>query len=385
MNKTVLDTIRQIRGGRAFHMSGKNQNIYRVLIQEADSQTAYYFNTPVYRRSSGRLVDLNFLETGGVRMFEGANSMITSSGRKMKLSDSFGDLLIDLDGMEGAECVGGVLYGRSIRVEPTLNGIAVEASMQGGEPFTFEMRTTEAFERIKSNSKYIAFMREQFAPFFVISTLYARENGSGKVFPATVTLERVSDRTYLVHVEASTRKAHTLLFEINLYEGKFFQDTTVESRSPSRNNCYGSVAFLGQTLMLGEQWLYTKTSRKKVFDIERMPIRYVRMYIPIFEKGKNPLTAFLPRARFCSFGSNWKNKIACGDQLTVSESIDGYYRLDLTALLTDPKTHCLRRSEGVVLRNMPGHEDCSVIATGDCCYAPQILEVGIEQSKSDPM
>ena len=318
----------------------------------------------------------------------------------MKLSDSFGDLLIDLDGMEGAECVGGVLYGRSIRVEPTLNGIAVEASMQGGEPFTFEMRTTEAFERIKSNSKYIAFMREQFAPFFVISTLYARENGSGKKRGLSINLatayfvpkpftpfqlERVSDRTYLVHVEASTRKAHTLLFEINLYEGKFFQDTTVESRSPSRNNCYGSVAFLGQTLMLGEQWLYTKTSRKKVFDIERMPIRYVRMYIPIFEKGKNPLTAFLPRARFCSFGSNWKNKIACGDQLTVSESIDGYYRLDLTALLTDPKTHCLRRSEGVVLRNMPGHEDCSVIATGDCCYAPQILEVGIEQSKSDPM
>lgn len=49
MNKTVLDTIRRIRGGKAFHMSARNQNVYRVLMQETDSQTAYYFNTPVYR------------------------------------------------------------------------------------------------------------------------------------------------------------------------------------------------------------------------------------------------------------------------------------------------------------------------------------------------
>ncbi len=382
MNKTVLDTIRRIRGGKAFHMSARNQNVYRVLMQETDSQTAYYFNTPVYRRQDGRMVDLRFLETGGVRLFEGSNSTVTAAGSEIKLSDSYGDVFLYIDEMEDTQYTSGALCGSVLRVEPTLNGIAVRVFLDGGHPFLFRLRTTEAFEKIKSNGKYIAFMREQFTPFFVISTLYAKESGSEQTLPAAVTMEKTDDRSYLVRIEASTSLAHTLLFEINLYEGKFFQDTTVESRSPTRNNCYGSAAFLGQTPFFGEQWLYTKTSRKKVADIERVPVRFVRMHIPVFEKGRNPLTAFLPCARFCSFGSNWKNKIPCGDLLTVSEYTDGYYTLDLTGLLTDPKTWHLRRAEGLVLRSIPCGEDYAVIATGDCCYAPQILEVNFDPRQS---
>lgn len=68
--------------------------------------------------------------------------------------------------------------------------------------------------------------------------------------------------------------------------------------------------------------------------------------------------------------------------MTVSEYTDGYYTLDLTGLLTDPKTWHLRRAEGLVLRSIPCGEDYAVIATGDCCYAPQILEVNFDPRQS---
>ena len=176
-------------------------------------------------------------------------------------------------------------------------------------------------------------------------------------------------------MQAATNKPYTILFEINLYEGKFFQDTTVESGAPDRNNCYGSVSFLGQTAALGEQWLYTKTSRKKVFDVENIPIQSVRMFIPVFQKGTILPTAYLPLERFCSFGSTWKKKIPYTKILTTAQYNEGYYILDLSDLLINPSTQYLRQTDGFILRLTNNSSDCSIIATGDCCITPQFLEI----------
>lgn len=372
--KAILDTVTALRGGKPFRYSAANRNMYRIVSEEDDgSKTAYYFNSPIYRRRDRQLIDLRFRTADGVSTFYGSSASVTYDGEVLHMEDAFGRLTVAFPESESLQCVSGTMRNSSLVLRPTLNGIAVTAECGAGKPFVFEMYTTEDFAKIKGNGKYIAFMRSKFEPFFVLSGLYAHAPTKGMI-PVSISMEKTENRRYRVTVDANVNTTASVVFEINLYEGKFFQDTTVESRSPDKNNCYGSVAFLGQTQELGEQWLYTKTSRKKVFDIEKVAIRSVRMYIPIFDAAAQTPTAFLPRERFCSFGSTWTKKIPCGAVLTAAEQTDGYYVLDLTSLLTDPATQRLRRAEGIVLR-MPRSGDRAVIATGDCCMSPQILEV----------
>ena len=57
----------------------------------------------------------------------------------------------------------------------------------------------------------------------------------------------------------------------------------------------------------------------------------------------------------------------------MAQKKDDYFTVDMTALLTNPKTGRLRKAEGIVLRLPQGGH--AVLATGDCCMMPQILEV----------
>ncbi len=374
--KTILDTIRKIRKDKSLIVSEKNQNIYRVVLNEPTGEkTAYYFNSPLYCRKTGYIVDKRFLHTSAGDIFEGSSATISQSNGSIKMSDHLGDLCVDFEKKEFYNNHSGILCSSTTIIKPTLNGVIVESRCDGTTPFMFNIRTTEKFEKIKSNSKYIAFMRNKFEPFFIISPLYAREIETDAIIPCTISIEQQENSYYKVTVNTSCKKTYMVTFEINIYEGKFFQDTTVESQFPDRNNCYGSVSFLGQTIELGEQWLYTKTSRKKVFDVENVPIRSVRMFIPVFKKGNIMPTAYLPRERFCSFGSTWKKKIPFTRALTTAEDTEGFYILDLSELLINPETHFLRKTEGIILRLLGDNEDCAVIATGDCCAAPQFLEI----------
>lgn len=379
MERTILDTIKQVRGNLPFLISENNQNIYRVLLNEPDGgKTAYYFNSPLYRRRDGNLIRKCFVQNGDVQAFEGSTAKITYQNGEFCMADHSGSLFVCFERGNLELTERGTLYSRDLHIEPTLNGIVVKAACVGNTPFEFSIRTTEIFSNIKKNSKYLAFMRNKFEPFFVISSLYAHADATNGFVPCTVAAEAETDGTYTVTIQSTTSETNSVLFEINLYEGKFFQDTTVESGAPDRNNCYGSSSFLGQTDELGEQWLYTKTSRKKVFDIENRPIQSVRMFIPVFKKGVFLPTAYLPLERFCSFGSTWKKKIPFTDLLTTAEFAqynEQFYILDLSKLLIDPTTHFLRRTEGFVLRLANAGEDYSVIATGDCCKAPQFLEI----------
>lgn len=376
IRKTVLDTVKQVRGAQPFALSERNQNIYRILLDEPNGEkTAYYFNSPLYRRRDGCLIDKRFVSQNNMLVFEGSNATILYTNGKFDMHDYLGNLLVQFGTREPLKNMFGSLHGSNLHIQPTFNGISVEASCQEGTPFCFTIRTSETFEKIKSNTKYVAFMRTKFEPFFIISPLYARISGRKDLIPCTISITPEEDNTYLVTIQAATHEPHTILFEINLYEGKFFQDTTVESEAPNRNNCYGSVSFLGQTAALGEQWLYTKTSRTKVFDIENIPIQSVRMFIPVFQKGNILPMAYLPLERFCSFGSTWKKKVPCTENLTTAQYDQEYYILDLSDLLINPSTHFLRQTEGFILRLTDNNNGCSVIATGDCCIASQFLEI----------
>ena len=81
------------------------------------------------------------------------------------------------------------------------------------------------------------------------------------------------------------------------------------------------------------------------------------------------------KSRFCSFGSNWNNKIGEGPPVSNSTINGRYQSVELTQLLVDSRTKNIVQSEGFILKPLIKGGGFSVIGTGDSHLAPQILEI----------
>lgn len=110
------------------------------------------------------------------------------------------------------------------------------------------------------------------------------------------------------------------------------------------------------------------------------PIRKAVWHLPKLGGADVRLTAHEASARFCSFGSNWTNKIAVAALETESCACNGYVDLDVTHILTDSKTGFIKRSEGWVVRTKVKGSGFAAVATGDSYYTPQILELNFQIS-----
>ena len=108
------------------------------------------------------------------------------------------------------------------------------------------------------------------------------------------------------------------------------------------------------------------------------PIRKAVWHLPKLGGADVRLTAHEASARFCSFGSNWTNKIAVAALETESCACNGYVDLDVTHILTDSKTGFIKRSEGWVVRTKVKGSGFAAVATGDSYYTPQILELNFQ-------
>ena len=86
------------------------------------------------------------------------------------------------------------------------------------------------------------------------------------------------------------------------------------------------------------------------------------------------MVAYGLSARFCSFGSNWENKVMLAEEMTDVAFSGGYQSLDITDFITDDACF-LKASEGFILRPKRKGGGFSVVSTGDSFFAPQILEV----------
>ena len=198
------------------------------------------------------------------------------------------------------------------------------------------------------------------------------------IAPAKIEYQKLTDKRYRIAVSATSPLAKYVIFEANLYENKLFQDTTVESMNPSTNNAFGGVGFIGNTSLCGEQWLYSRLDYSRIPEIMDKRIQKAVLHIPKFNQSNVELSAYKVSARFCSFGSNWNNKIPGQTPVSDSSSKSGYQSLDITPLLVDPRTGTITQSEGLILKPKIKGGGFSVIATGDSCFAPQIMEVNFK-------
>ena len=378
MNGTVLNEIKEVRNNKGFIVNYDNTNRYRLSVFEENlSQTSYYFSSPIYNLKSRQLVSRNIVKIGNIFQMTGSNADICIGENEVMLKNDEALVQISADGFTNN------MTAENIEFLPALNGIAVKVKNTDGE-FDFCVKTDRPFMKLRNNTKYFALMSEDFRPYMTVSAIGAFDS-KGNIFPLKVSCQKIDDQNYTVRVSGARHSERseesltpTLMFEINLYEPKLFQDTTVESRNPGENNAFGSMGFIGRSDGLGQQWLYSRVDSGKIPEILNTEINKAILHIPKYNDSDLTLTGYGISARFCSFGSNWGNKIRQTCTSAKSSLSEKYCSLDITDLISNKKTGSYKASEGFVLKSDIKNgvmNDFMAIATGDNYYTPQILEI----------
>ena len=371
---SILSEIKKLRGSDApLSVDLSNTNRYRVVINETDrTKTAYYFSTPIYNNITKKTISMKFYESDDGINYIGSNAKIKISDN-MRFENEGGSFSIALNEKAMMTNEQEILVGNN-KIYPTLNGIAylVDCSVEKG--FSFVISTDSPYTDIRSNDKYFSLMKNKFEPFFTVSCI-GTTNSKGEISaPAKIHYQKISHTQYILSVRPCTPLYNSVLLEINMYENKLFQDTTVESNNPCANNVFGSVAFIGNTNEYGEQWLYSRLDFSILSDLLNKKIQNATIHIPVLNKSNVILKAHKVSSRFCSFGSNWDNKIPIAEPITSSDISKDYQNIDITSLLTD-EHGMLKLSDGLILRTKIKNTGFTAISTGDSYYAPQILEV----------
>ena len=372
---SILDEIKKLRKENEFQVDINNTNKYRIVINENDgSKTAYYFSTPIYNYKTKHLLNLKYQKLGNQILYYGSNSEII-----------FRDNTITMEN-ENFNCA--ILLKKSIvfnnekqlicikdKILPTTNGFVYKANCDGNNYFSFELIANSSFVKISSNNKYFSLNNEYNIPLITISCVGAAENSGNIIAPSKIEYEKIDDNKFLVTVTACSPMAKWNLFEVNLYEQKLIQDTTVESNNPTENNVFGGIAFLGRSHEFGEQWLYSKIDYSKISDVFNLNVQKILLHLPQHNNFRHSLCVHKPIMRFCSFGSNWDNRIFALRENEIKSTLNnGYQTFDLTQYFTDKYDRFIETT-GITIKGQNGF---AVITTGDSYYAPQIYEIKIK-------
>ena len=371
MNR-LLKTIIELRNQRDLHIDTSNSDRYRVVINEKDgTKTAYYFSAPIYNASSKKLVDLKFTNNITPRLI-GSNAQITFSD-SIKMNNTNGTCFISLnDSIERISdyelCEG------ENKILPTTNGFVYKIAIKDFSRHSIKLKTDRPFLTTRANNKCFAFMIDQFTPFIYISAI-GIEDSNGYICSAfAISNHKLSDYEYEISASSNIDTAKYLVFEINMYEKKLIQDTTVESLNPKTNNAFGSTAYIGTTAEFGEQWLYSRIDYMRISNIAGCRIKNATIYIPKISNGTLDIDVYKVAERFCSFGSTWDNKKSESNYIGCSHNCDKYIIVDITNSVIHEKSKQIIATNGLIFK--PQRKNNFVcITTSDSCFLPQIVAI----------
>lgn len=372
---SILEEIKKIRQTAPITIDTKNSNRYRIVIDEPDrTKTAYYFSTPIYNSQNRKLVNIKLNANEGKYCFTGSNAEISFSNRiRMETVEGFCE--IPLSNWVSYVSEYELIY-ENKHIYPTANGFVYRVPCEGITPFSFELEVgNNPFMEVRANDKCFCLMSQPFRPFVTVSCIGTIDAQGKVIAPAQIRYQKLTDRRYWLTVLPCSENGSWVEFEINMYDPKLVQDTTVESGNPQTNNAFGGMAFIGNTEEYGEQWLYSRTDFSKMFDLSDKHINNAVLHIPQHNGSNVELSAFRVPARFCSFGSTWENKIMVSNLLSTSTINNNYYTLDITELFSEPKTHRFIKTDGFILRTSIKGSGFAAISTGDSYHSPQIFEI----------
>ena len=371
----IIKKIINLRSKEFVAFDETNINRYSIVVKEADgTKTAYYFSSPIYNSENDKLIDLLFTSEKDNVMFIGSNCSVCLEKNNVKFlqencvcelypKDSLGIVSKDI-----AE------YGEDL-LSPTLNGILYRGKGDNSYTFSLDIKIHKKVLNISSNGKYLALMKNEKTPLMAISCLGAKKTGDGELVPAFISYKEKEQGCIEITIH-SEYKCGCFLFEVNLYEPKLFQDTTVESCRLFDTNVYGTTAFVGNTDESGEQWLYSRIDMLKIPELFDKRIKKAVCHFPIYSEPINKIEAYEASERFCTFTCNWNNKPSIQKNKKLkNESSKGNYHVDVSGVLFDRKTGKICSSDGTVICPKEKGVKPIAISTGDSCAYPQILEV----------
>ena len=371
--QSILSEITKLRNDDDLVIDRQNSNRYRVVIAEPDGdRTAYYFTSPIYNTKSRKVVSMKFYDKGETVYAVGSNANITI-GENIRMENHEGACILSLPGRPKKNTDHELVCGQD-RILPTTNGVCIESDCRNGRSHSFTLELSQPFLNVRANDKYIALMCEQFRPLVTVSCIGTSDTNGNIISPAKITYQKISDRKYIITVFSCTTMGKSVLFEVNLYEPKLFQDTTVESKNPRINNAFGGVGFIGNTNEFGEQWLYTRPEFSKMKELDGKKIHNAILHLPKLNTGAVELIASKVARRFCSFGSNWENKISEVAMRADSQITDQYINVNLMPILVE-RFGRLSKGDGFILKAQRRNSGFSVITTADSYFMPQILEI----------
>ena len=366
---TVLSEIRYLRNMQDFLIDTRNSNRYRVMVKETLGHTAYCFSTPIYNISTRELVRTNLTKSQSGYSFQGSNGLISIHQNRCVFETKDGRVVLTLNqepAVQGDE----QQLPRNVIIAPTLNGVRF---IVNDDQFHLQLKSETKQDCIRFHSTCFSVMKEKFIPFLSVATLYAHDENDN-FSPVQMQYHDKGNQTYDISFSHDLKKGK-FSFEVNLYEPKLFQDTTVESLHSDINNAYGAIGFIGNTKQFGEQWLYSRPDFSKIHDLTSKKIDKAYLHIPIFNRCTESIDVFIPEKRFCSFGSTWDNKIKASPKIASTNNPGRYLTIDVTSMFTNHTDHTLIYNEGMILKKPKGKDNFIAISTGDCYSAPQILEI----------
>lgn len=372
---TFMEAVMRLRNGRPYVSVCQNENPYRILLSEADgSHSAYYFSVPIYRKQTGKLLELRFVCSQDGAVFYGSDVIVVLRAHEILLQNTKGLCRIVLDQRMTFCSEDEIRYG-NLCVYPSTNGLLFRYSCNVGESHTVNVETSLEGATVWSNDRVVALMAEQNRPLWSASCIGVEDSRGQIICPATFTYQKQSESRYSFSVTTDNPYGRYLLYEINFHEPKLCLDTTVESKHPKQNNVFGTVAFLGNSDRYGEQWLYTKFEDDLMPELWYRTISNVRLHLPKHNQSSTELSAFGVEDRFCSLGSNWTNRVRASETVCDAKMQKSFVSFDVKWAFTAPKSNYFKHFEGLLLKSKRNNSGFSVLSTGDSHAFPVILEV----------
>lgn len=371
---SVLNEIRTLRNNKELRIDHKNSNRYCIVSDESDgSKTMYAFSVPIYNDKTKRILDRRFHYANGLYYVYGSNATVSIDKDIISMENANGLCRISLSGNIISASEDRICY-ETVEIAPTLNGLIFKAPYKPGCTHNFSFESGKTFLHIQENDKYFAFMSGTYLPFASVSCIGVFDDNNTVVAPCNISSCKIKDYIYILSISSDTKQGKHIMFEINMYEHKLFQDTTVEQRKIHANNVFGGTAFIGFTPEYGEQQLYTKPDFGIIPEIYDSRIYKAILHIPQYHKKHNTiLTAYKIESNFCSFGSNWDNKKLMTEKVSDGNSDVNYQHFNVKDLISYTDTNLFKDSFGLVIKADKGF---AAVSTGDSHYLPQILELG---------
>lgn len=366
--KSVLKEIQKIRNEKNLTVDLNNSNRYRIIVDnQNNTHSAYYFSSPIYNEHTKRLVTPHFTKKDNTIYHTGTNAEI-SIENNIIMKNKYGSCGISIPSipiMENEQ----LLKCNNDYILPTINGIMYKADITNKQEITIELNIHNSSLGILGNDSFFAIMRDTHRPFITVSNIGISHNEQ-IVSPASISYSQIDKYTFELKF-TSFSDGEYLLIDINLYEPKLIQDTTVESLHPKKKNAFGEVSFIGNTDILGTQWLYIRPEMINMIDFFNKDILKVTLYLPKLNNAELPITAYKTIRRFCSFGSNWENKVGSSLLIGNIKYINDFATLDITNIVTN-YTSVLG---GIVLKPDFSDTNFVAVATGDCYAYTPITEI----------